>query len=106
VAVDRQQNKADEGESQVSKRPSLIDDLKLAGSPAAPAEPAPAAKAKARPEVVHTSIYIPRPAHRKLREIAYTTEVKIHDLIMEGIDAVLIKHGHPPLAKLKATPSK
>ncbi|MCP2083959.1 UNVERIFIED_ORG: hypothetical protein J2W74_005224 [Methylorubrum zatmanii] len=103
----------DEGQRQVSKRPSLIGGLTLPGSeareavadrsPEAPAD-APAPKAsgrRARPEIVHTSVYLPREVHRRLREIAFTRDVKVHDVIMEGIDEALRKHGHPSVDALK-----
>ena len=102
----------------MTKRPSLIGGLTLPGSesrePAAPAErsraehsplPEPAgtkpAGRRARPDVVHTSVYLPKEVHRRLREIAFTRDVKVHDVIMEGIDAALQKHGHPSVASLK-----
>jgi len=50
---------------------------------------------------VHTSVYLPQPVYRKLREIAFTTDQKIHDVIMEGIDAALRKYGHPGVTELK-----
>ena len=102
----------------MSKRPSLIGGLNLPGSearavvadrPPEPAEAPPvAAKAsgrRARPEVVHTSVYLPREVHRKLREIAFTRDVKVHDVIMEGIDAALQKYGHPSIDRLRAKQS-
>lgn len=58
------------------------------------------ARAK-REGVVHTSIYVPRPVYQKLREIAFTQERKVHDIIMEGIDAALQKYGHPAIGTLK-----
>lgn len=99
----------------MTRRPSIIAGLDLdtvttppaASEPVqeAPATSAPAkAKAPARraaPDVVHTSIYLPKEAHQKLREIAYTTDKKVHDLIMEGVDQVLRRHGHPALATRK-----
>ena len=100
----------------MSKRPSLIGGLTLPGSEsrepdaptdaaaASPSPSAPAPKAagrRARPDVVHTSVYLPREVHRRLREIAFTRDVKVHDVIMEGIDAALQKHGHPPVSSLK-----
>ena len=102
----------------MSKRPSLIGGLTLPGSEArepavaaeaapasAPASPEPAspkpAGRRARPDVVHTSVYLPKEVHRRLREIAFTRDVKVHDVIMEGIDAALQKHGHPSAASLK-----
>ena len=100
----------------MSKRPSLIGGLNLPGSeareiitdrpPEQPADTQPSTKPagrRARPEVVHTSVYLPREVHRKLREIAFTRDVKVHDIIMEGIDAALQKHGHPTVATLKGT---
>lgn len=104
------------------KRPSVIDTLDLAGEGASPPpaatdasnvvklqgsepEPAPApkpaTKPKARPEVQHTSIYVPKAAYRKIREIALTEDRKPHDIIMEGVDLVLAKYGFPSLAEFK-----
>jgi hypothetical protein len=94
----------------MTKRPSIIGGLNLPGTEARAAiadrapEAAPAAKPasrKARPDIVHTSVYLPREVHRRLREIAFTRDVKIHDVIMEGIDAALRKHGHPTVEALK-----
>lgn len=82
----------------MSKRPSIIADLKLdeAPAPVAVAETSTPAKParKARPEIVHTSIYLPKPIHRKLREVAFTTDRKVHDVILEGIEAALRSYGH------------
>ena len=81
----------------MTKRPSVIGSLSLVGeSPAAPeleVEMPKPTRAK-REGVVHTSIYVPRPVYQKLREIAFTQERKVHDVIMEGIDAALRKYGH------------
>jgi hypothetical protein len=94
----------------MTKRPSIIGGLNLPASEASaaiadrPPEALPAAKPasrKARPDIVHTSVYLPREVHRRLREIAFTRDVKIHDVIMEGIDAALRKHGHPTVEALK-----
>lgn len=94
----------------MSKRPSLIADLKLS-TPAPdpsppPPEPAsePVAKPtgrKPRPDIIHTSVYLPKPVYQRLREIAFTTDQKIHDVIMEGVDAALRKYGHPSVSELK-----
>ncbi|OPF89575.1 hypothetical protein I8G32_05010 (plasmid) [Rhodopseudomonas palustris] len=96
------------------KRPSIIDTLDIApeaeAEPATPAKPkvvkmrAPKAAPEAAPEgieVHRTSIYVPLPAHERLREIAFVERKKVHDLIMEGIDAVIAKRGHSETAKRK-----
>jgi hypothetical protein len=87
----------------MSKRPSIVGSLNIGkGEPAVP-EPAlsspPLPEKTKRNDIVHTSVYVPKPAYRKLREIAFTKEIKIHDLIMDGIDAVLQQNGHPPMVK-------
>lgn len=102
----------------MTKRPSLIGGLSLPGSepreasvqpersqPEHSSSPEPSSDKPAgrrpRPDVVHTSVYLPREVHRRLREIAFTRDVKVHDVIMEGIDAALQKHGHPAVSSLK-----
>jgi hypothetical protein len=42
-----------------------------------------------RPAVVHSSLYLPEPVYEALREVAFEERVKIHDLVIEGIDAAL-----------------
>lgn len=84
-------------------RPSVIDTLDLSTTtPISTPESAGAEvvdlkaatkKAKAR-DVQHTSVYIPRAAHDRLREIAFHERKKIHDLIMEGLDLVIAARGH------------
>jgi len=107
--------------SRSSKRPSVIDTVidDLAGAGEEPvtgvanvvalqgAEPAAKAAAKpkpiikARPDVQHTSIYVPKVAYRKIREIAMMGDRRAHDVIMEGVDLVLAKYGFPGIAELK-----
>ena len=47
---------------------------------------------------MHTSVYLPKEAHKRLREIAFTTDQKVHDIIMEGVNMALAKYGQPPIA--------
>jgi hypothetical protein len=83
----------------MGKRPSVVDGLSLDSGlfsseemPAAKADPV---KVKACPDVQHTSVYIPRPVYERLREISFHERVKIHDLVMEGLDRVVAGRGHP-----------
>lgn len=70
--------------------------------PRPPSKQAPKGKAKAvgasssadRPEIVHSSIYVPKPLYQGLRRIAVEEDCKVHDLIMEGIREVLRRYGH------------
>jgi len=98
----------------MTKRPSLIANLSLPAGDDEPETPAAApeqdsptpVKRKPRPDIVHTSVYIPKPVYQKLREIAFTTDCMVHDVIMEGIDAALRKYGHPSVNALKGGPMK
>jgi hypothetical protein len=44
----------------------------------------------------------PKGVHEALREAAFHERCKIHDIIMQGIDAALRKRGYPPVEDLKA----
>jgi hypothetical protein len=89
------------------KRPSLLAGLQLSGPepPSNPQDHEPVSTAqsgrKPRPDIVHSSVYIPKAVHRKLREIAFTTDRKVHDLILDGIDGVLKSHGHAGIDELR-----
>ncbi len=51
---------------------------------------------------VHTSLYLPGPVHDALRKIANDERLKIHDLVVEAIDAALRRRGYPSIESLKA----
>jgi hypothetical protein len=55
-----------------------------------------------RPDIVHSSLYLPEPVYEVLREAAFHERCKIHDIIMQGIDAALKKRGYPSIDDLKA----
>lgn len=98
MALDRPQA---EREAAMSKRPSVIGNLQIVEmEPTKPEAPAPV-KRRERPDIVHTSVYLPKAVYQHLREIAFTRDVKIHDVIMEGISAALQKHGKPDTETLK-----
>jgi hypothetical protein len=62
-------------------------------------------KTGAAPEplpIVHSSLYLPEPVYEALRRIAFDEHAKIHDLVMQGIDTVLRRHGYPSVEDLKA----
>jgi hypothetical protein len=54
-----------------------------------------------RPDVVHTSLYVPKAAYQALREIAFHEDRKIHDLVIEGLNSVLAKRSYASISKLK-----
>ena len=74
-------SRADRGESGVSKKPKTGK--------------AHAANPKGRPqaEIVHTSVYLPRPMWRAIRELAVARDRKAHDIMIEAIAAALERQG-------------
>jgi hypothetical protein len=54
------------------------------------------------PAIVHSSIYLPGAVYEALRKVAFDERLKIHDLVMEGIEAALRRRGYPSLESLKA----
>jgi hypothetical protein len=54
-----------------------------------------------RPDIKHTSVYLPEAAYEALRQVAFDERCKIHDLLMEGVELALKKRGYPALADMK-----
>ncbi len=70
-----------------------------AGKGSLPAKPA---SRWPRPDIKHTSVYLPEAAYEALRRVAFDERRKIHDLLMEGVELALKKRGYPALADMKA----
>jgi hypothetical protein len=60
------------------------------------------ARRRSRPNVVHSSVYLPEGVYEALRETAFKERCKIHDLVLQGIELALRKRGYPPIEELKA----
>jgi hypothetical protein len=59
-------------------------------------------KTDAKPTaIVRTSLYLPRGVYEALRQVAFDERAKIHDLVMEGIEAALRRRGYPSVESLK-----
>ena len=59
-------------------------------------------KQTGRPPIVHTSLYLPEPVYEALRKIAFVERLKIHDVVLEGIDLALRRRGYAPIESLMA----
>ena len=64
--------------------------------------PAKATGRWSRPDIKHTSVYLPEAAYEALRQVAFDERRKIHDLLIEGVELALKKRGYPALAEMKA----
>jgi hypothetical protein len=61
-----------------------------------------ARKQTERPSMVHSSLYLPEPVYEALRKIAFDERLKIHDVVLEGIDLALRRRGYARIESLKA----
>jgi hypothetical protein len=50
----------------------------------------------------HTSLYLPEPVYEALRKISFEERLKIHDVVLEGIDLALRLRGYPSIDSLTA----
>lgn len=69
-----------------------------APSPAAPARPP--ARTGRRPHVRQQTVYLPIPVYEQLRRLAFEERVRMHALLMEGLDRVFAHRGLPSIAEL------
>jgi hypothetical protein len=63
---------------------------------------APEKNRAARTTISHSSLYLPEPVYEALRKIAFGERLKIHDVVLEGIDFALRRRGYPSVESLKA----
>ncbi len=82
------------------KRTSLDALLQTEAPPPRPA--APETPARRRPSVRQQTVYLPIPVYEQLRRLAFEERVKMHSLLMEGLDRVFRDRGLPAIAELRA----
>jgi hypothetical protein len=85
----------------MTKRPSVFDQgLAEAEAETKPASPEPRKQPEGTRQV---AVYLPHASWRDLREIAYTSERRVNDVILDGLDLLLKQHGFPTTAERKAS---
>ena len=60
-----------------------------------------ARKQTERPSTVDSSLYLPEPVYEALRKIDFGEQLKIHDVVLDGIDIALRPRGYPSIEGLK-----
>jgi hypothetical protein len=60
-----------------------------------------ARKQTERPSIVPMSLYLPEPVYEAVRKIAFEERLKIHDVVLEGIDLALRGSRYPSIEGLK-----
>jgi hypothetical protein len=74
-------------------------------TPFMPDEPAAEPVAARRQErTIQQTVYLPPAVHDQLRELAFAERVKMHAILMEGLDSVFRGRGLKPIADLTSKP--
>jgi hypothetical protein len=77
----------------------------LIPEPSETGEPVQTAAARRRSEVtIQQTVYLPPAVHDQLRELAFVERVKMHSLLMEGLDTVFRGRGLKTIADLTGKP--
>jgi hypothetical protein len=74
-----------------------------APTPAVPTRSAPVRAPRGttlRARTKQLSLYLEEPVYEELRNLAFSERVKMHQLIVEGVDLMLRKRGHPSIKDL------
>jgi hypothetical protein len=61
-------------------------------------------RARRAPRTIQQTVYLPPAVHDQLRELAFAERVKMHSILMEGLDLVFRARGLKPLDELTGTP--
>jgi hypothetical protein len=69
-----------------------------------PLVPSESLTARRKPATVQQTVYLPPAVHDQLRELAFAERVKMHSLLMEGLDLVFKARGLKPLSELMREP--
>jgi hypothetical protein len=76
-----------------------------ASPPPVEGAPAPApTSGKRAAATIQQTVYLAPPVHEQLSELAFPERVKMHALLMEGLDLVFKARGLRPLSELTRTP--
>ena len=62
-----------------------------------------APEARRKPTTIQQTVYLPPAVHDQLRELAFVERVKMHALLIEGLDLVFKARGLKPLSELTVT---
>ena len=85
----------------MAKRPVSLE-AAMRGEPtseaAAPAEAVPTAPAGKSATVEKLTVYVPKAAAKRLKQMALDHDRRINDFLQEGVDLMLAKYGQPSLA--------
>jgi len=74
------------------------------GTQTAPRQDGAPEPSKGRWKPIQQTVYLPPAVHDQLRELAFAERVKMHTILMEGLDLVFKARGLKPLSELTRMP--
>jgi hypothetical protein len=86
----------------MSKHRTPLRELEPVQEPQPPQAPQPSRWRK--PTTIQQPVYLPPAVHDQLRELAFAERVRMHALLMEGLDLVFKARGPKPLSPILNLP--
>jgi hypothetical protein len=95
----------EERHSVSKQRRTVLSGVVTPFSPQEPQPPDPErSAARRRPRTIQQTVYLPPAVHDQLRELAFSERVKMHSILMEGLDLVFRARGLKRLDELTMVP--
>jgi hypothetical protein len=95
----------EEGHSMSKQRRTVLSGVVTPFSSPEPQSPGPEPSPVQRaPRTIQQTVYLPPAVHDQLRELAFAERVKMHSILMEGLDLVFRARGLKPLSELTRMP--
>lgn len=81
----------------MSRKPVSLEAALASSAPLAVPDRGEARKQPERPTTEKATVYLPRAAMRRIKQMALDQDKRINDLLQEGIDLMLERYGQPSL---------
>jgi len=80
----------------MAKRPSSLEAL-IAGGTAPEIAPAPVPPPAPAKSIEKLTVYMPRAAAKRIKQMALDHDRRVNDFLQEGVEMMLARYGEPPL---------
>lgn len=84
----------------MKRKPASLEMLMAEDAREQASEVTVAAPVKAAPTYEKATVYLPRAAAKRLKQMALDHDKRVNDFLQEGVDLMLAKYGQPSLKEL------
>lgn len=83
------------------KKPASLELAMAATDPTVLADVAPAMRSPPPKAYEKATVYLPRAAAKRLKQMALDNDRRVNDFLREGVDLMLMKYGQPSLQEFE-----